>query len=77
MTRERSLVVACHINYGESGASISDVNPLAGCDLSAAVQPEEGRERSRGGAGQTDGAVEFQQLCGARRYYNIGDIRYR
>lgn len=59
-THERSLVVACHINYGESGASVADVNSVAGCDLRAAVQPEERQSRSRARAGQTrDGAPVF------------------
>lgn len=45
--------MACHINYGESGASVADVNSVAGCDLRAAVQPEERQNRSGARARQT------------------------
>ena len=36
---ERSLVIAGHIDYGESGASITKLNSLTGCDLRAAIEP--------------------------------------
>lgn len=54
---ERSLVVACHINYGESGASVADVNSVAGCDLRTVVQPEERWSRSKASTGQTRGGA--------------------
>ncbi len=58
---ERSLVVACHIEYSESGASISELNSVTGCNLRAAVHPEERERGARGGAGQTDRAAELEQ----------------
>ncbi|TNN52149.1 hypothetical protein EYF80_037631 [Liparis tanakae] len=59
---EGSLVVTSHIDYRESGASVSELNSLTGCDLRAAVEPGERGRGSRGGAGQTDGAVELHQV---------------
>ena len=73
MTPEWSLVIAGHIDYSEGGAFISEVNSVTCCNFSAAVQPEESERGSRGGAGQTDGAVELHQVCAAGSYHYIGD----
>ncbi len=48
VTPEWSLVIAGHIEYSESGVSISELNPVVGCNLRAAIHPEE-RERGSGG----------------------------
>ena len=63
MTPEQSLVIASHTDDDEGGASISELNSVTGCDLRAAVQPQERRGRAGGGAGQTGGAVELHQVC--------------
>lgn len=76
MTDERPLVVTCHFNYSENGASIIELNSVAECNLRAVVQPDKRREGSRGGAGQTDRAVELWQVCAVGSYHNIGDMRY-
>ena len=73
MTPEWSLVIAGHIDYSEGGAFISEVNSVTCCNFSVAVQPEESERGSRGGAGQTDGAVELHQVCAAGSYHYIGD----
>lgn len=65
MTYEWALVVAGHVDYRENGAPVGELDSVAGCDLRTAVQPEEREVRSRGGAGQTDGAVELHQVCAA------------
>ena len=71
---ERSLVVAGHIENSEIGASVAELHSVAGCDLGAAVQPEEGERGPGGEAGQTDGAVELQQIrAAALCYCDIGD----
>lgn len=64
-TLEWSQVIAGHVDYSESGASISELNSVTGTDLRAAVQPEEREGGSRGGAGQTGCTVELNQLCAA------------
>ncbi|KAF3839305.1 hypothetical protein F7725_018022 [Dissostichus mawsoni] len=53
------------LQFHTLGSSISDLNSVTSCNLRAAVQPEERERGSRGGAGQTDGAVELHQLCAA------------
>ena len=73
MTPEWSLVIEGHTDYSESGASISELNSVTGCNLRAAVHPDVRERRSRGGAGQTDRA-ERQHVCAAGSCYYI---RYR
>lgn len=75
MTYEWALVVAGHVDYRENGAPVGELDSVAGCDLRTAVQPEEREVRSRGGAGQTDGASRLRQVCGVGSYHNIGDFR--
>ena len=69
---ERSLVVAAHTEYSDSGAAISELNSVTGRNLRAAVQPDERERGSRGGAGQTDGA-ELQQDCVVGSHRHIRD----
>lgn len=45
--RERAPVVPGHVDDDEGGASVGGVDSVAGCDLRAAVEPQEGE----GGAG--------------------------
>lgn len=73
MTSERSLIIAGHVDHSEGGASIGDLNSVAGCDLGGAVHPEERKVLSRGGAGQTDGVAELQQVSAAHSDRHIGD----
>ena len=73
MTPERSLVIAGHVDYSEGGASIGELNSVTCCNFRAAVQPEERRGGSRGGAGQTDGAAELHQVCAAGSYDYVRD----
>ena len=54
MTPERSLVIAGHTDDGEGGASISELNSVAGCDLRAAVQPPERQGGAGGDGAQND-----------------------
>ena len=69
-----TLVIAGHIDYGESGASITKLDIVTGCDLRAAFQPMVGGGGARGGgAGQTDRAVELHYIWGTGFNYNIGD----
>ena len=73
MTHKWSLVIAGHVDYREGGASIGELNSVALCNLRAAVQPEERRGGSRGGAGQTDGATAgLQDVCGAGIHLHVG-----
>ena len=69
-----TLVIAGHIDYGESGASITKLDIVTGCDLRAAFQPMVGGGGARGGAGQTDRAVELHYIWGTGFNYNIGDL---
>lgn len=73
MTHKWSLVIAGHVDYCESGASIGELNSVALCNLGAFVQPEERRGGSRGGAEQTDGAAELHQVCAAGSYDYVRD----
>ena len=73
MTHKWSLVIAGHVDYCESGASISELNSVALCNLRAFVKPDEIRGGSRGGAGQTDGAAAgLQNVCGAGIHLHVG-----
>ncbi len=72
-TLEWSLVIAGHTEYSESGASISELNSVTGCNLRAAVHPEERERGSRGGAGQMDRAAELRQVCVVGSYHHTGD----
>lgn len=70
---EWPLVIPGHINYSESGTSVSELNPVTLCNLRAAVHPEERERGSRGGAGQTDGAASgLQNVCGAGIHLHVG-----
>lgn len=73
MTSEQSLIIAGHVDHSEGGASIGDLNSVAGRDLGGAVHPEEREALSRGGAGQADGTAELQQVRAARSDRHIGD----
>ena len=54
-TPERALVVAGHVNYCESGVSLGELNSVTGCNLRAAVHPEEGHGGSGGDGARKDG----------------------
>lgn len=73
MTSERSLIIPGHVDHGDGGASIGDLNSVAGCDLGGAVHPEEREVLSRGGAGQVYGTAELQQVRAAHSDGHIGD----
>ena len=70
---ERPLVIPGHINLSESGASISELNSVTLCNLSAAVHPEERERGSRGGAGQTDRAAELKEVCVVWSHHHTRD----
>lgn len=62
MAPERALVVAAHVDDGESGTSISELDSLASGETEAAVGPEERDERPRGGrASQGHGIFRLHQ----------------
>lgn len=70
-TPERSLVVAGHINYCESGVSVGELNSVGGCNLRAAVHPEERDGGSRGDGARNHGwTIELHQvgLIGCQRH---------
>lgn len=72
MTHEWSPIIAGHVGYGESGASISELNSFTGCDLGAAVHPEKRKGGSRGNrARHDDWAVELHQAGFSRRKSHI------
>lgn len=68
MTPEWSLVITGDIYYGESRASISQLNSVTGCDHRTAIQPPEGERGSRGETSQGDRAAELHQLCAVDRH---------
>lgn len=69
------MVIAGDVDYSESGVFISELNSCIGCDLRAAVQPEEGGGGA--GAGQPDAAVELRQICGVSSQHHTGDFSYK
>lgn len=73
---EGSLVVAGHVVDDQGGSSISGVNSVTGCDLRAAVEPEEREGGTGGGAGQPDGAVGLHQVSIRVRHHDARDWNY-
>lgn len=53
-TPERPLVIAGHTDHRESGVSVSELNSVTGCNLRAAVHPEERDGGSRGDRARND-----------------------
>lgn len=75
MTAVWSLIISGHINYSQNGSSFScaDLNSVTGCDLKAAVHPEERRRWSRAGAEKTDRVLKLNQVQSVWFHHNIGD----
>lgn len=73
MTPVRPLIITGHVNYSDSGASISEMHSVTYCRLRAAVQPQERERRLRGGAGQTDRADSgLENFCSVNICLHIG-----